>query len=129
MNDELNRFVHEKVLGKCWHEFSGLPDNPAYKTPICDHCEQFIDTAENPDYTSSLDAVAEAERVVVEKFGAQKYGQYLLSVVTDIHLVAEYGFSDTPAIGWQNITKLVTASAEQRCGAIKALFGGENDEC
>ncbi len=45
-NEEINRYIHEQVMGKCWH-VSGLNQNE-FPSQICDKCEM---NAREPDGT------------------------------------------------------------------------------
>jgi len=54
INDELNRFVHEKIMGQCWHE----AEDYYYKDPDSDfwsgmrkRCKKCHGLPINPDYT------------------------------------------------------------------------------
>lgn len=81
-NEEINKALHE-ALGKCLH--TGATDCMVFK---CDTCLQTIDnfTGANwqpPDYTNDLNAVAEAERFVIEKVGTLYATEYLYNVVSD----------------------------------------------
>lgn len=63
-NDEVNRYIHEKIMGLCWHEFPRIPDDDT--APRCLHCDKhtyYLDKDYliggdkvcgkfNPDYTS-----------------------------------------------------------------------------
>lgn len=57
-DETINQLVHEKIMGKCWHDnygpkFLGAPF-------VCSKCEQACIAdirEENPPYCSSLDAV------------------------------------------------------------------------
>lgn len=79
-----------------------------------------------PDYTSSLDAVAEAEKVVVERFGAQKYGHRLTCEALDMIIVGTGEYENYWEGDFDQIVTIATASADVRCRAIKKLFGGES---
>lgn len=64
-NDEINRFIHTEIMGKCWHEFPLLPNRDT--EPHCLHCKKhafYLDENYliggdevcghfNPDYCSS----------------------------------------------------------------------------
>lgn len=47
--DEQNRFVHEKIMGLCWHE-GDVGNSDLNKK--CRKCKEFYrDVLDNPDYT------------------------------------------------------------------------------
>lgn len=54
---EINRLLHEKVMGKCWHEWYKVipPPSDDFECPYyaCMCGEIYNDTTDNPSYTSS----------------------------------------------------------------------------
>lgn len=62
-DDELNKWLHEKVVGECWH------DGKWYRGWLnCIKCGAST-MFKNPDYCQSLDAVSRVEQKVIEKLG------------------------------------------------------------
>lgn len=50
--EEINKYIHETILGKCWHRDEL---NNSWPSPFCTRCDTMIDDfpdCENPDYCS-----------------------------------------------------------------------------
>jgi len=47
-NDEINRYIHEQIMGKCWHEMSRTSGDRSR----CKHCPECVPWGGNPDYCS-----------------------------------------------------------------------------
>jgi len=65
-DDELNRFLHEKVMGKHWHEWTDVTrEIPFYKYECA--CGEIVNPPVpiQPNYCQSLDAVRAVELVVI----------------------------------------------------------------
>jgi hypothetical protein len=107
-NDELNKFIHETVMGECWHEltigFIGCP----YLCGKCDVGSIADIRQDNLDYCSSLDAAAKAEARAIEKF-------HRGSLMTRLNII----------VGWLEYAEFATA--HQRCEAIYQLYTNEGD--
>jgi len=106
MSEEINRAIHEKVIGECWHEGNPKSREIGLRWVPCVKCHENIrawDDEPNPDYCTDLNAVAKAEAKVIEKVGFYPYKNALIEAC------------DFDAF-------LITATAEQRAKAIlKAL--------
>jgi len=109
---QINRAVHEKVMGECWHNFAILTI-----CPVCDLCGEHVEQVTQDeygiycpsrrDYCNDLNAVALAEAKVSE---VQKLG----------YLAALGGCCQDPDLDdWWNVT---TATARQRSIAVLNSF-------
>lgn len=52
--EETNKFIHEKIMGKCWHDFEQDEEIPRWRKgiPHCKRCQASMGPyAFNPDYT------------------------------------------------------------------------------
>ena len=79
MGKELVRMAHLTVMGQCVDDGSSAKAYTTPPNPACPKCGYavVITDADIPDYTSSLDAVAEFEKYVIEKVGIWKYATAL----------------------------------------------------
>jgi len=70
-DEQINRAIHEKVMGLCWHDNFEPRDGDAY----CLDCNSIVDFSMpallqfHPRYTTDLNAVALAEAKASEKVG------------------------------------------------------------
>jgi hypothetical protein len=121
-NDELNKFIHETVIGECRHEMM-----PAAKQSLTNNhgnfkcvsrcgemCHVSVDL-EFPDYCSSLDAAAKAEAKAIEEKGQTRYLDKLSHVIAD---------GSGP---YTLLTRCAIATARQRCEAIYQLYTAAAD--
>lgn len=116
-NEEMNRYCHEVILGKCWHE--GVTDAVfemgvgALDVPHwCPKCKSAVnppneDGLFNPNYCSDLNAIALVEATVIEKGGLY------------FNAIREVVDNDTPS-------KWVTATALQRATACVKAWEGKD---
>lgn len=113
---ELNQKLHEAMgLVKCKHE-----ESTEYRTRRCKHCGMWWSEWESvPDYAGSLDAVREVEDFVIEKVGAEEYGNKLTRMFYST--VPNYG----GMTGMERLAYVVMAPAEQRAKACAAALGVE----
>ena len=104
-NTDINRFIHEQILGECWHVFVH------FKNP-CRNCGAKANPSHrHPDYCSDLDAVARVEKKVIEKIG---FGEYADAIADACDV--DRGLS------YVALSKLATATAEQRARACVAAW-------
>lgn len=69
---EINKFIHEKILGKCWHEDGVEPSVCRCGAMNCSgYPGDWSDL--NPSYTSDLNALREAELKAVKEKGYPAY--------------------------------------------------------
>lgn len=109
-DEQLNRLLHEKVMGECWHKTEpfGTIQSGGYECRKCSkvfptHCPPEFSKDEidgRPDYCQDLNAVAKAEAKVID--AGTLYFTCLRGVVGD---------NDAPV-------KWVTATARQRAEAV-----------
>lgn len=115
-NNELNKWIHENVIGECWHEFAvyrAIHDNK-----FCLRgCGQTRWEKGNPDYCESLDAVSKAEAKVIETFDRQRYGEVLRNILNLAFpkLGEETEFEEA-------LTAAGCATARQRAEAVKLAW-------
>jgi hypothetical protein len=75
MNEELNKYFHEVILGKCWHVADVIDEHEGQKRYGCVICRQADiggnDPAKfNPDYCFSLDLIyAVMDKVLENGYG------------------------------------------------------------
>jgi hypothetical protein len=118
-NETINRHIHEKVFGKCWHEW---PLDPAdMPTMPCDKCgERSLTWPEtNPDYCSKKsprELLEEAVDKAVEMVGMGKYARHLIQVRNGDDDIYE----DDGLTRWKpfDLGYLAAASAQQIATAI-----------
>ncbi len=97
-DQELNKWLHENVMGECSHKSDKHPSNPRCSKCFINH---FL-WIPMPDYCNSLDAVAKVEAKVIEAVGMEPYLNELMK-----------------AVGWQ------FANARQRAEACKEAWEAE----
>lgn len=105
-DQELNRWLHENVMGECTHQVDA--SNDTFRCVLCP--SMFLGRWTLPDYCNSLDAVAKVEAKVIESFGdfgRSVYGMKVASLVN----------TDNGRMGWS-----VTATARQRAEACKEAW-------
>jgi hypothetical protein len=106
-NDELNKFLHEQVMGECWHETT----DTERATLRCDKCGNSYGGGYGfahylPNYCESLDAVSKAEDALIEKYSSTtEYAEALDSLC-----------DDAP---WMDAANWARVSARTRAEAIK----------
>ena len=72
-DEQINRAIHEQIMGECWHELREGVSAMAIQT-VCTQCRDWIDVLHpNSDYCTDLNAVAQAEAVVIEQVGYEAY--------------------------------------------------------
>jgi len=74
IDEQINRAIHEQVMGLCWHEREVDPEGTGgFKVKMkCKKCSlsQYRSSCQNPPkYTTDLNAVALAEAKAIEKVG------------------------------------------------------------
>ena len=115
-NDELNKWLHENVMGDCWH-----PNPPRWrygpdKAWTCKgQCGQRIyhrDIRKLPNYTNDLNAVRRVEEKVIEKVGQTGYMAQLVTIA----------YVDVDYTAFRLEMALAMATAEQRAKACKAAW-------
>jgi len=127
-NDEINKLIHEKVIGGKFtcDTFEWCPDEPAfpamYACRAClhkqegDFADRICPDPEIEDYCTDLNAVAKAEAKVIEKVG-DEYAKYLSGVLFETN---KENYSEA-----MQILIYATATAEQRARAVLAAMGIE----
>lgn len=110
MTDErISRLIHEKIMGKCWHDYTwrgGLETMYPYQCSKClDKSPHDYGGIGYPSYTTDLNAVALAEAKVIE--ADARYYLAIRAVVGD----------DAHAWQW------VCATARQRAEACLRAMG------
>lgn len=71
-NEQINRAIHEKVVGECWHEWHLVKGRGQRQRKACSKCPAYrgqYGYDPNFDYANDLNAVAKAETVVIEQKG------------------------------------------------------------
>ncbi len=118
-----DQYIHEQILGLCWHEWSyktwsTLAGNGVYYQ--CGKCPATSDDGrDNPAYSSPdsprspLDAV---EQKAITEFGDLKYGTALLDALDLENLC------DNPNIGNDYATIIATSPADVRVRALRSLW-------
>lgn len=92
---EINKTIHEKVMGGCWHEMKGGRIRPAKCIKDCGLIvpiavfQQIGQSGINPQYTSDLNAVYRALDKVRMGFREQNPNEVEFFVMTDC---GEYGW-------------------------------------
>jgi hypothetical protein len=81
-DEQMNRIIHEKIMGECWHEFD------TSKSLTCIKCPDGFVIDGNPNYTTDLNAVALAEARVIEAKGIQYLFACLSELVETFETVA-----------------------------------------
>lgn len=104
-DEDLNRWLHENVIGKCWH--ANFTDRfHCHKCPPWERGNWEPD----PDYCNSLDAVAKVEVKIIEALGG--FGRSVYGVK-----VAQLVNTDNGKMGWA-----ITATARQRAETCKEAW-------
>lgn len=117
----INQQIH-KILGLCWHEWSGGPRWECVKCGVyLFTVSQSVPPDDNPDYCSSLDLTARAEAKVIEMVGREKYGQCLIREIGGQAYHIGHCFDKFYD---EFITDIATASPLTRCLALIAAVGG-----
>jgi len=131
--DELNRWCHTVLLGKCWHEPKQDSVDVGLRFVPCVHCPNNLkvdlDGIYNPDYTSSLNLASIVEAKILDMDLGQKYMVHLAELVG---INSErWSRADTQPEGWTLIHlsacdgfMLATADAPTRCKAARAVVEG-----
>jgi hypothetical protein len=129
--NEINRFIHELIIGKCWHEWTpGKPkkiyfgrDEDSISTYQC-RCGLVVEgyLLINPDYTSSLDAIAQVEKKVIERVKCKGYARIFVDhVQSQFTKEQQDGMTDE-----EIVVTLCTAPALMRAEAVcKAWEAGK----
>ena len=113
--EELNRWCHTVLLGKCWHEFA--PYRAIHGQHKClKDCgtDRHDDDAWNPDYCSSLDLASIVEAKAIEVAGED------LWLRATINLSIDNDDGESLCL----MRRQITASAETRCKAARAAVEG-----
>lgn len=79
MEENTNRAIHQ-FLGKCWHEsaIAKRLKSETFDCAQCDKCREIFSNTDNPDYTTDLNAIREAElKVTATKEGEVAYSSAL----------------------------------------------------
>ena len=79
---EINQYIHEKILGHCWHVqcpkmHKDVMGGPWY---VCSKCKRkFVTTRfwSRPDYCSDLNLIAQVEAFLKEAGCSQLYARYI----------------------------------------------------
>jgi len=113
MNDaELNKFIHEKVMGDCVH--NNLKSSSTYRNLYTCECRSAVYKALNefaiPDYCHDLNAAARAEAKAIEAHRETRYLDALSNVVAN---------GNGP---YTELTRCAIANARQRCEALYRLY-------
>ncbi len=96
-DEQMNRLIHEKILGKCCHEIRAARSTiPSTQGRICTKCRKgwlrYGENASKPDrmppYATDLNAVALAEAEVIEAKGIQHLFACLSKLVETPEIVA-----------------------------------------
>jgi hypothetical protein len=127
MSDEqMNRFFHETVLGKCWHK--PVRDQTRLgNVIICRKCKEEFPRADilsdvrNPAYSTSLDLIALVEKVAIKRFGARAYGKKLVNIVLELIVVGTGDYANEVDLTFDQITILATAPPDVRAKALRSL--------
>ena len=111
-DEELNKYLHEKIMGECWHDTTTLT-----KGKPCSKCDASWNEvhkwplASETDYCGSLDAVAKVESHLAYRLAARiSYPGFLREVVAE-------GLGDAA-----DTFALVTATPRQRAEACKEAW-------
>lgn len=112
-NETLNRWIHEKLLGECWHPLQTCEQLDEFEGHVRYGCHLCGDSNAQPhstipDYCSDLNLAAKAEAKVIEGVGFDDYFDALLEVTNQ---------DENP----------ITATARQRCLAMYSMAGNEQD--
>lgn len=115
-DDELNQYLHEQVMGKCWHERDDKKSDSVNRW--CRKCGTYLAYKGNPDphaeplifYTRSLDSVAQVERKVIETGMGRVYQGELFIAMRRIIGIKVFGYD------------MLTAPARQRAEACKSAW-------
>lgn len=113
-NTEIEKYIHEQVMGLCIHDWESDGANIHIPTAKCLKCRTpILNCASIPAYTQSLDAVRPAE----EKFVAERgYGR----LQRELERIVLADNPDLP-VNNQYLTFLMAhATAEQRSRAVVA---------
>jgi len=126
MNDkekeELNRWCHTVLLGKCWHsrhfwrEKNWCPNCSPIPT------EGGIYVSHVPDYCSSLDLASIVEAKAIERVGEVHMADCLHNICSHEYFAR---FAENKLIEWHPWAAIAFASAETRCKAARAVVEGE----
>lgn len=127
-DNEINRFIHERVSKKCWHK--PVRDKMRLgNVIICRKCKTDFPHAEtlldvqNPAYdslTSPRQLLDEVVQKAVERFGMRDYIDSLGYVLTHEIDATKIEMSDAE-LGFL----LLTAPPETICRAVRSLYEGE----
>lgn len=142
--DEINRKLAEAMFpGECYHRITHYSDRFVSHWKCLDCPQTWADAVEPstgyggkphiPDYTTSLDAVAEVEKFVIEKVGILAYGHALWSQLDDTILCTPVPLDTNDDISDNDMQArfvmiAATASAKDRAQACYAALGLKGDE-
>jgi hypothetical protein len=118
-NEELNRYIHEKVLGKCvWdnRDCRKLGANAVRVIFECNKCGLTQDEHKIPDFCTDLNAMAEAEAATIKAKGEKAFLLKLCKFVL--------GF-EFDRLGIAEIVKVATAPPTPRARAVVAAWEEE----
>lgn len=116
-DEEINRFIHEKVMGECWHDLVLEKDDVwrCNKTDcgigVPNYGGMLGDPKPNPSYASDLNLAAKVEARVIEKFSGRNYASALSDLI---------GYESNDIYG--TIIDYATATARQRMLAMCSMF-------
>jgi len=119
MTDDTNRFIHEKIMGKCWHECKEryedecLKCNHAFQDPIT--YEPFDCRTLNPDYTQW-----EHYGPMLEELKQNTNFDTLMMKLLDDYRSDEY------TVSWYDFVHDILLTPTRGCQAIVEFFGGKN---
>lgn len=123
-DEQINRAIHEKVMGECWHESEPVGDvrHGGYYCRKCGSPDKLrrvpleFESKERPDHTTDLNAVALAEAKVIETHPVSYFIaiKEAVGVESDFVLLSEY-------------IKLCQLTARQRSIAVLNAMEVEND--
>jgi methionyl-tRNA synthetase len=91
-DDQINRAVHERIMGKCWHELGPKVFDPYDKSRtgrVCPHCQRYFRDEQlpnNPNYCSdesSRSLIISACHKVLETVDSTKPDMAICETIRD----------------------------------------------
>ena len=113
-DNELNKWLHEGVMGLCWHPQEGIVLKYTWRQ-FCTKCQQFLHSARTPNYCQSFNALRAVEKKVIEQTSHEFYCQAVVEVID---------FQQSKGVSGQQLYSmpewmLLMATARQRAAACK----------
>jgi len=111
MENELNKWIAEVLFEGCWHDWRSMGPNWGYRCGK--DCGKTSPANYNPDYCNDLNLASLAEAKAIEVAGWNKYYMALTDAI------------DPLTTDCVSIRLIVTATALQRCTAVRAAVEGK----